>query len=121
MKNPEKLTLKEEEVMSVLWKLEKAFVKEIVSELQGKNHYNTISTIVRQLEEKGFVSYTSFGKSHQYYPVIERETYSATVMDQNSNRFFEGSYKSMVSFFAQQEKITEKDLEDILELIKNKS
>jgi predicted transcriptional regulator len=121
MKNLEKLTVKEEEVMSVLWKLKKAFVKEIVSELQGKNHYNTISTIVRQLEDKSFVSYTSYGKSHQYFPIVEREKYSTTVMDQNSKRFFEGSYKNMVSFFAQQEKISEKDLEDILELIKNKS
>ena len=64
----EKLTNKEEEIMRVLWKLNKAFVKEIVAELPDpKPHYNTISTVVRNMEEKGFINHDAFGKSHQYY------------------------------------------------------
>ncbi|WP_019037371.1 BlaI/MecI/CopY family transcriptional regulator [Psychroflexus tropicus] len=121
MKASEKLTAKEEEVMAVLWKLKKAFVKEIISELEGKQHYNTVSTMVRLLEDKGYVAHQAFGKSHQYFPVIDRKTYSEKIMEHTSSRFFDGSYKNMVSFFAQQDKISEKDLEDILELIKNKS
>jgi predicted transcriptional regulator len=121
MKHLEKLTAKEEEIMTVLWKLEKAFVKEIIQKLQGKQHYNTVSTMVRLLEEKGYVSHQAFGKSHQYFPIVDKKTYSEKVMEQTSTRFFDGSYKNMVSFFAQQDKISEQELEEILELIKNKS
>ena len=119
MKNFEKLTAKEEELMAALWKLKKAFVKEIQQELEGKQHYNTVSTLVRLLEDKGYVAHQAFGKSHQYFPIIDMKSYSERIMEQNSTRFFGGSYKNMVSFFAQQDKISEKDLEDILELIKN--
>ena len=67
----EKLTNKEEEIMHIIWKLEKAFVKEVQAGLEDENlHYNTVSTIVRNLEEKGFVGHKAFGKTHQYYPVI---------------------------------------------------
>lgn len=121
MKNFEKLTAKEEEVMAVLWKLKKAFVKEIQQELEGEQHYNTVSTMVRLLEEKAYVSHQAFGKSHQYFPVVDKKAYSEKVMEQTSTRFFEGSYKNMVSFFAQQDKISEQELEEILKLIKSKS
>lgn len=121
MKHSEKLTAKEEEVMAVLWKLKKAFVKEIQQELEGKQHYNTVSTLVRLLEDKGYVAHQAFGKSHQYFPVVDKKAYSEKVMEQTSTRFFDGSYKNMVSFFAQQDKISEQELEEILELIKNKS
>ncbi|MBZ9628797.1 BlaI/MecI/CopY family transcriptional regulator [Psychroflexus sp. CAK1W] len=121
MKNLEKLTAKEEEIMAVLWKLKKAFVKEILEELDGEQHYNTVSTLVRLLEDKGFVAHQAFGKSHQYFPVVDKKAYSEKVMEQTSTRFFDGSYKNMVSFFAQQDKISEQELEEILELIKNKS
>jgi BlaI family penicillinase repressor len=69
----DKLTAKEEDIMMVLWELERAFVKDIVSKLSGKNHYNTISTIVRNLEDKGYVAHQAFGKTHQYFPVITKE------------------------------------------------
>ena len=77
----EKLTNKEEEIMRVLWKLKKAFVKEVVAELpEPKPHYNTISTIIRNMEDKGFIGYHAFGKSHQYYPLVSKETYKKTHM-----------------------------------------
>jgi predicted transcriptional regulator len=98
MKTSEKLTAKEEEIMAVLWKLKKAFVKEIINELEGKQHYNTVSTMVRSLEDKGYVSHQAFGKSHQYFPVVDKKSYSEKIMEQNSSRFFDGSYKNMVSF-----------------------
>ena len=76
----DKLTAKEEDIMMVLWELERAFVKDIVSKLSGKNHYNTISTIVRNLEDKGYVAHQAFGKTHQYFPVITKEQYSKTFL-----------------------------------------
>ncbi len=72
-----KLTNKEEEVMQVLWKLEKAFVKEILVKLPGKDiHYNTVSTIVRKLEDKGFVAHEDFGSTYRYFPIVDQEDYS---------------------------------------------
>jgi predicted transcriptional regulator len=116
----EKLTNKEEEVMQTLWVLEKAFVKEIVAALQGDNHYNTVSTIVRNLEEKKYVTYNAYGKTHQYYPTISKEEYTKGFMNLATSRYFNNSYKNMVSFFAKEEKISAQELREILELIENK-
>ena len=116
----ESLTNKEEEVMQTLWKLEKAFVKEIVSLLNNENHYNTVSTIVRNLEEKGYVGHQAFGKTHQYFPVVTKEAYTARFMNLASKRYFNNSYKSMVSFFAKEEKISADELREILDIIEKK-
>lgn len=117
----ERLTNKEEEIMQVLWQLEKGFVKEVVEQLSGDNHYNTISTIVRNLEEKGFVSHQAFGKTHQYFPLVTKEAYANKFMNLASQRYFNNSYKSMVSFFAKEEKISAEELREILEIIEKKS
>jgi len=116
----DKLTAKEEDIMMVLWELERAFVKDIVSKLSGKNHYNTISTIVRNLEDKGYVAHQAFGKTHQYFPVITKEQYSKTFLSTAMDGYFENSYKDLVSFFAKEEKISAKELREILNLIENK-
>ncbi|MGB3776279.1 MAG: BlaI/MecI/CopY family transcriptional regulator [Leeuwenhoekiella sp.] len=118
----EKLTNKEEEVMHALWRLEKAFVREIQSELEGEElHYNTVSTMVRNLEEKGYVGHKAFGKTHQYYPLVERNVYGKKFMNEATQKFFNSSYKNMVSFFAKEEKISAKELREILDMIeKNK-
>lgn len=114
----EKLTNKEEEIMRVLWKLKKAFVKEIVAELPSpKPHYNTISTVVRNMEDKGFIQYNAFGKSHQYYPAISREEYRKTFMHKTIQHYFEDSYKNVVSFFAKEEKISVSELKEIISII----
>ncbi len=115
----EKLTNKEEEVLQVLWDLDKAFVKDILSKLPKNNHYNTISTIVRNLEDKGYVSHRAFGKTHQYFPIITKEVYSKQFMKLATQRFFNNSYKNMVSFFAKEDKISAKELREILDLIEN--
>jgi len=117
----ERLTNKEEEIMQVLWSLEKGFVKEVVEQLSGDNHYNTVSTIVRNLEEKGFVSHTAFGKTHQYFPLVSKEAYAKKFMNLASQRYFNSSYKSMVSFFAKEEKISADELREILEIIEKKN
>lgn len=116
----QKLTTKEEEVMHVLWRLKKAFVKEIQQEIGEEAHYNTLSTMVRNLEEKGFVSYNAFGKTHQYFPVVALKDYKKRFMNGAIDTYFGSSYKNMVSFFAEEEKISADELREILALIEQK-
>ena len=117
----QKLTNKEEEIMQILWKLKKAFVKEILAEIKDDQpHYNTLSTIVRILEEKGFVAHVAFGNSHQYYPIVAMEDYRKKFMTVAINNYFGSSYKNLVSFFAEEEKISADELREILDLIENK-
>lgn len=117
----QKLTAKEEEIMHILWKLQKAFVNDVLKEIKAeKPHYNTVSTIIRTLEEKGFVSYQAYGKTHQYYPIVSKEDYRKYVMSNTINHYFNNSYKSMVSYFAKEEKISAEELREILALIEKK-
>lgn len=107
--------------MKILWKLEKAFVKEIMQQItDSKPHYNTLSTIVRNLEEKKYVGFEAFGKTHRYYPLISREAYYKKFVNQNIVGYFDNSYKNLVSFFAKEEKISVEELKDIINLIENK-
>jgi BlaI family penicillinase repressor len=116
----QKLTNKEEEIMHILWKLKKAFVKEVMAEItEEQPHYNTLSTIVRNLEEKGFVAHNAFGNTHQYYPSVSLEEYSKRFMNTAIDNYFNSSYKNMVSFFAKEEKITAEELREILAMIEN--
>ncbi|MCB0699190.1 MAG: BlaI/MecI/CopY family transcriptional regulator [Chitinophagaceae bacterium] len=113
------LTKAEEEIMQVLWKLEQAFVKDVIDELEEpKPHYNTVSTIVKILEEKGFADHESFGKSNRYFPLISKDEYSKKSMNQFVGKYFEGSFANMLSFFAKEKDISIRELEDILKEIK---
>ncbi|MGB5691255.1 MAG: BlaI/MecI/CopY family transcriptional regulator [Flavobacteriaceae bacterium] len=118
----QKLTNKEEEVMKVLWKLKKGFVKDILKEYSGsKPHYNTLSTIVRHLEDKKYVGYEAFGNTHRYFPLVSREDYRKRFVNKTVADFYDNSYKNMVSFFAKEQKITAEELREIIDLIeKNK-
>lgn len=114
----QKLTNKEEEIMHILWKLKKAFVKEVQAEIiEDQPHYNTLSTIIRNLEEKGYVSHSAFGNTHQYYPIVSIEDYRKGFMSTAIDNYFNSSYKSMVSFFAKEEKISADELREILAMI----
>ncbi len=117
----QKLTNKEEEIMHILWNLKKAFVKDVLAEIvEDKPHYNTLSTIIRNLEEKGYVSYTAYGNTHQYYPIVSMEAYRKEFMNTAIENYFNNSYKNMVSFFAEEQKISAKELREILDLIEKK-
>ena len=116
----QKLTNKEEEIMQILWKLKKAFVKEVQAEIkEDQPHYNTLSTIIRNLEEKGFVAHNAFGNTHQYYPIVTLENYSKKYMKTAIDNYFNSSYKNMVSFFAKEEKISADELREILAMIES--
>ena len=117
----QKLTNKEEEIMQILWKLKKAFVKEVLAEITiDKPHYNTLSTIIRNLEEKGFVSYNAFGNTHQYFPIVKMEDYRKRFLNTAIEQYFDSSYKNMVSFFAEENKISAEELREILAIIEKK-
>ena len=114
------LTQAEEEVMQVLWRMERAFVKDLVEEFPDpKPAYNTVSTIIRILEKKGFVSYEAFGKSHQYFALIGKEEYSKKYLHRFVDNYFSGSYAQLVSFFTEQDKMSVSDIEKLLEELKN--
>ena len=116
------LTKAEEEIMQLLWTLHKAFVKDIIAEMEDpKPAYNTVSTIVRILQDKGMVSHETVGKSHRYYPLITKEEYSKFKMDHLMSGYFEGSFSKMVSFFMDKKKVNTRELDEILKIIeKNK-
>lgn len=117
----QKLTNKEEEIMQILWKLKKAFVKDVLAEIiEDQPHYNTLSTIIRNLEEKGFVSHIAYGNTHQYYPTVKMEDYRKRFMNTAIETYFNSSYKNLVSFFAEEEKISAAELREILDLIENR-
>lgn len=117
----QKLTNKEEEIMHILWTLKRAFVKDVLAEiLEDKPHYNTLSTIIRNLEEKGYVSHTAYGNTHQYFPIISKEDYRKAFMNTAISNYFNNSYKNLVSFFAEEEKITADELREILDIIEKK-
>lgn len=117
----QKLTNKEEEIMQILWRLQKAFVKDVLSEIkEDQPHYNTLSTIIRNLEEKGYVGHQAFGKTHQYFPIVEKEVYKKRFMNTAIENYFNNSYKNVVSFFAKEEKISADELREIIALIEKK-
>lgn len=112
------LTKAEEEVMQILWDLKESNVAGIIDEFpKPKPAYNTVSTIVRILESKGFVNYRKEGRGHIYYPSIEKETYSNQTINRLMDSYFQGSFKSMVSFFVKNNDVSTKELEEILEQI----
>ena len=119
MKYMKQLTKAEEEVMQLLWQLQKANVAAIIKELpEPKPAYNTVSTIIRILEDKGFVNHEKVGKGHVYFPLVQKSEYSHQSMNKLVDGYFQGSFKSMVSFFMKKNDISMSELEDIMKHIK---
>ncbi|OIQ29576.1 MAG: transcriptional regulator [Bacteroidetes bacterium MedPE-SWsnd-G2] len=117
----QKLTNKEEEIMHIMWRLKKAFVKDVLAEIEiDKPHYNTLSTIIRNLEEKRYVGYKAYGKTHEYFPIVTKEQYKKKFMNTAIDHYFNSSYKNVVSFFAKEDKISVDELKEIIALIENK-
>ena len=113
-----KLTKAEEQIMHVLWDLEKGFVNDIVTLLpEPKPAYNTVSTIVRILEQKGFIAHKAYGRTHEYYPMVNKEDYSREYLNNFTRNYFSSSYKALASFFAQSENLSINELEEIKLLV----
>jgi predicted transcriptional regulator len=118
----EKLTRQEEKVMQAVWKTQEGAVKDILENYpdEPKPHYNTLATVVKLLEGKGYIDHKTFGNVNVYFPKITQEAYAAQFLSGFVSSYFENSYKNVVSFFAKNEKLSEKDLEEILTMIQSK-
>ena len=109
------LTRAEEQIMQVLWSLGKAYVKDIIECLPSpKPAYNTVSTIVRILEKKGFVDHEAFGKTHLYRAAVTKKVYTQAFLKSFVRDYFDDSYQELVSFFAKDKDLTVAELEEIL-------
>jgi predicted transcriptional regulator len=108
------LTKSEEQIMQILWEEEKGFVKDIVTKFENPQPaYNTVSTIIRILEKKEFVSHKAYGKTHEYFPIISKDEYSKLFLKQYVNDYFNNSFKKLVSFFSKEENLSIEELENI--------
>jgi len=114
----QKLAKREEQIMQALWELEEAFIKELIQQLPDpKPHYNTVATMIKILEQKGFVAHKSLGNAHQYYPLITKEAYQKQEVKNIISQYFNNSYKNLVAYFAEEKEISESELAEIIELI----
>ncbi|HOY39686.1 MAG: BlaI/MecI/CopY family transcriptional regulator [Bacteroidales bacterium] len=112
------LTRAELQIMQILWSIEKGFVNDILVALpEPRPAYNTVSTIVRILEKKGFVSYVAYGKTHEYFPLISKEQYTREYVGGVVKNYFQNSFRQMLSFFANENKLSVNEIEEIRKLM----
>lgn len=118
------LTKAEEQVMLILWELKEAIVKDVIDRMEEpKPAYNTVSTVIRVLEGKGFIDHRAFGNTHVYFPIITEEQYKHFAFDKVLNNYFENSYESLVSFLVKEKNMDISQLDEIIALaeqLKNK-
>jgi len=104
--------------MKILWKAKKGFIKELIDiHHEPKPLYTTFSSVIRGLEEKGFVGHKAYGKNHEYFPLIKKEEYRKNFMKDVVNDYFGSSYKNVVSFFVDEKKLSANDLKKLIEII----
>ena len=114
----QKLAKREEQIMQALWQLEKAFIKDLIAELPAPQpHYNTVATMIKILEDKGFVGHESLGNAHRYFPIIAKEAYQKQEIGNLLRQYFDNSHKNLVAYFAAEEEIDEAELREIIDLI----
>lgn len=112
------LTKKEEEIMQILWKIKKGFVKDVIAQLPDpKPPYNTISSVVRILVKKGFVDFNAYGNTYEYYPKISKLAYKKYTFKSFLRNYFDGSYENVVSFMVNDDELTEAELKELKELM----
>ena len=119
------LTKAEEQVMQILWKIERGFVKDVIEHLDNpKPAYNTISTIIRILEKKGFVDHKAYGKTYEYFPIVSKKDYTKSFFGSFLQKYFSNSFQQLVSFFSNEDDLSIEEMEKIRRLldeeIKNK-
>jgi predicted transcriptional regulator len=114
------LTKAEEQIMIILWDMERGFVKDLLEQFpEPKPAYNTVSTICRILEKKGFLGHKAYGNSHQYYPLIARDNYTKEYLNNFVDSYFGNSIGQLVSFFSKQNKVDIREADRIIELMNN--
>ena len=119
MKELKELTKAEDQVMQILWKLQRGFVKDVIEAMpEPKPAYNTVSTIIRILETKGFVDHKAYGKTHEYFPLVAKDEYRKQYLNTMLNNYFGGSFRQLASFFMKHEKMDIREMEELLNLMK---
>ena len=117
-----KLAKREEQIMQVYWELGPAFIKEVIPHLPDpKPHYNSVATMVKILEEKGFLDHEAVGNVYRYFPTVSREEYQKHDMKDIVKKYFDNSYPRMLAFFAKEQNLTEAELNEILQMIKSEN
>ena len=119
----QQLTKAEEEIMHIIWRLERCIVSDILKEIKADNGsqppQSTISSIVRILEGKGFLSHKAYGRTYEYFPIISKEDYTKTTLEKLVSNYFEGSMSNLVSFLVKQDNIDVDELSDLIEKMKD--
>jgi predicted transcriptional regulator len=116
----QKLAKREEQIMQVYWDLGSAFIKDVIPHLPDpKPHYNSVATMVKILEEKGFLDHDTVGNVYRYFPLISKEDYQHHAMKDVVSQYFDNSYPRMLAFFAKQQNLSEDELNEILQMIKS--
>lgn len=115
----EELTKAEERIMQIIWKLKSAFVKDIIVEMddEPKPPYNTISSVVRLLEKKGYVGYKAYGKTYEYFPLISKSDYRKSFYKKMISGYFDNSVESLLSFMVKEQKLSQDELEKIRDIV----
>ena len=117
-KTGRELTRAEEQIMHILWEKETGLVHDILKEFPDpKPAYNTVSTIIRILEQKGFIGHKAYGRTYEYFPLISKKDYTRTYFKTFVANYFGNSYKSLASFFTAEEKLSIRELEEIRQLM----
>lgn len=118
---PQELTRAELEIMQLFWTKGPSMVNDLLDAMPApKPVYNTVSTVVRILEKKGFVGHKAYGKSYEYYPIVSKEAYASRYMDTVLDNFFGGSLSRLVSFFSEHKSITVEETDEILKMLKER-
>lgn len=117
----EELTRTEERIMQIIWDLDRCFVKDIIEKIddEPKPPYNTVSSVVRILESKGYVSHKAYGKTHEYYPLIAKEDYGKQTFRKVFASYFNNSAESLLSFMVKDEKLDKEEIEKLRKMIDN--
>lgn len=119
--NMEKLTYQEQEMMLIIFQQGKGFIKDFIEKMEEpRPPYTTVASIVKNLERKGYVKAKRYGNTYEYSPVMEESEYKSRFMSGVVQNYFENSYKEMVSFFVEKQKISAEELQEIIQLIEKK-
>ena len=114
----QEITKAQEEILRILWEIEEGVVTDVIASLADpKPAYNTVSTVIRVLEKKGYVDHKTYGKTHVYYPTVSKKEYAQYVMKDSLKSFFNGSLKQAVSFFVNQKDASVAELEELKQII----
>ncbi len=118
---PQELTRAELEIMQLFWVKGPSMVNDLLEAMpEPKPAYNTVSTVVRILEKKGFVGHKAYGKTYECYPIVSKEVYASRYMDTVLDNFFGGSLSRLVSFFSEHKSITVEETDEILKMLRER-